>query len=135
MTSVQAYVCVKKVLVLLLYPCLLGFNCDCNFKFRYCNQPFYINGLWLFKFGKIDYFGKCQCFWCVALIFIQLIFAYGLLKKKPNFILIWILGEAQCFEMLLSYSYLYHKHIYVKFFWTIFRKKSLCKLMFIIRQT
>ena len=94
LTSVQAYVCVKKVLVLLLYPCLLGFNCDCNFKFRYCNQPFYINGLWLFKFGKIDYFGKCQCFWCVALIFVQLIFAYGLLKKKPNFILIWILGEA-----------------------------------------
>ena len=80
--------------MLLLYPCLLGFNCDCNFKVRYCNQPFYINGLWLFKFGKIDYFAKCQCFWCVALIFVQLIFAYGLLKKKPNFILIWILGEA-----------------------------------------
>ena len=94
LTSVQAYVCVKKVLVLLLYPCLLGFNCDCNFKFRYCNRPFYINGLLLFKFVKIDYFGKCQCFWCVALIFIQLIFAYGLLKKKPNFILIWILEEA-----------------------------------------
>ena len=82
------------MLVLLLYPCLLGFNCDCNFKFRYCNRPFYINGLLLFKFGKIDYFGKCQCFWCVALIFVQLIFAYGLLKKKPNFILIWILEEA-----------------------------------------
>ena len=40
------------------------------------------------------YFGKCQCFWCCCLIFVQLIFAYGLLKKKPNFILIWILGEA-----------------------------------------
>ena len=30
----------------------------------------------------------------VALTFVQLIFVYGLWKKKPNFILIWILGEA-----------------------------------------
>ena len=43
---------------------------------------------------KLTTLENVSLFGAVALIFIQLIFAYSLLKKKPNFILIWILGEA-----------------------------------------
>ena len=84
----------KKSLVLLLYPCLLGFNCDCNFKFCYCNQLFSLMAYGYSSLEKLTTSGKFSLFGVVALIFVLLIFAYGLLKKKPNFILIWILGEA-----------------------------------------
>ena len=43
---------------------------------------------------KLTTSGKFSLFGVVALIFVLLIFAYGLLKKKPNFFLFWILGEA-----------------------------------------
>ena len=81
--------------MLLLYPCLLVFNCDCNFKFHFCNRPFFTLMVYGYSsLEKLTTLEKVSHFGAVALIFVQLIFAYGLLKKKPNFILIWILGEA-----------------------------------------
>ena len=43
---------------------------------------------------KLTALENISLFGGVALIFVQLIFVYGLWKRKPNFILIWILGEA-----------------------------------------
>ena len=90
-------------------PALSLFKCDCNFKFHFCNQPFFTLTVYSYSsLEKLTTSGKFSLFGVVALIFVLLIFAYGLLKKKPNFILFWILGEA--FNLVVLRTWIFKTH-------------------------